>query len=131
MAGGLGKRMNSDLPKVLHELDNKPMLVRVLENSFLLNPKKIFLVVGKYKNIIENTIQKFISLEKIEFINQEEAKGTGDAIKCCRDNLLKYNNHTVIVLSGDVPLVSYDTMKNTINHLNKCKVVITNVDNPH
>ena len=47
MAGGLGKRMNSDLPKVLHELDNKPMLVRVLENSFLLNPKKIFLVVGK------------------------------------------------------------------------------------
>ena len=40
MAGGLGKRMNSDLPKVLHCIKGKPMLVRVLEQSLLLNPDK-------------------------------------------------------------------------------------------
>ena len=38
MAGGLGKRMNSDLPKVLHKVLNKPMIVRVIEESIVLNP---------------------------------------------------------------------------------------------
>ena len=76
MAGGLGKRMKSDIPKVLHNIDNKPMLVRVIENSLLLNPKKIMIVVGKYKNIIKNTIEQYISLDKIEFINQPNANGT-------------------------------------------------------
>tara|TARA_Y100000991_G_C21931776_1_gene331183 strand:- start:428 stop:1177 length:750 start_codon:yes stop_codon:yes gene_type:complete len=131
MAGGLGKRMKSDIPKVLHKLDNKPMLVRVLETSFLLNPKKILLVVGKYRNIIQQTIQNFISLDKIEFIDQPEAKGTGDAVKCCMKNLLEYNNHKVLILSGDVPLVSKETMLNTVDDTKMCKIVVTKVNNPH
>lgn len=130
MAGGLGKRMKSDIPKVLHKLGNKPMLVRVLETSFLLNPKKILLVVGKYRNIIQQTIQNFISIDKIEFIDQPEAKGTGDAVKCCMENLLEYNNHTVLILSGDVPLVSEETMLNTVNDTKMCKIVVTKVNNP-
>lgn len=130
MAGGLGKRMKSDIPKVLHKLDNKPMLVRVLETSFLLNPKKILLIVGKYRNIIEKTIQNFISLEKIDFIDQPEAKGTGHAIQCCMDNLIHYDDHKVLILSGDVPLVSKVTMLNTFNNTRMCKIVITKVTNP-
>ena len=130
MAGGLGKRMQSELPKVLHNLDNKPMLVRVLENSFLLNPKKILVVVGKYKDIISSTIKNYVSLENIEFINQPEAKGTGDAIKCCREDLLNYNDHNVLILSGDVPLVSKETMLNTVKEVKRCKIVVTKVDNP-
>lgn len=130
MAGGLGKRMKSDIPKVLHNIDNKPMLVRVIENSLLLNPKKIMIVVGKYKNIIKNTIEQYISLDKIEFINQPNANGTGDAIKCCRNRIYEYKNHKVLILSGDVPLISSKTMKNTIDNLKMCKIVITEVDNP-
>lgn len=130
MAGGLGKRMKSELPKVLHTVDNKPMLVRVIENSFLLNPKKIMLVVGKYKNIIEETIRSFISLDKIEFIVQPKANGTGDAIKCCWGKLSEYKNHKVLVLSGDVPLVSRDTMKNTVHDVKECRIVVTELDNP-
>ena len=130
MAGGLGKRMQSELPKVLHNLDNKPMLVRVLENSFLLNPKRILVVVGKYKDIISSTIKNYVSLENIEFINQPEAKGTGDAIKCCREELLSYNDHNVLILSGDVPLVSKETMLNTVKEIKQCKIVVTKVDNP-
>lgn len=41
MAGGLGKRMCSDLPKVIHEINGKPMLVHVIEQTNLINPKKI------------------------------------------------------------------------------------------
>jgi len=53
MAGGLGKRMNSDLPKVLHKINWKPLLLNVVQEEMLLNPIKILIVVGKYKNIIE------------------------------------------------------------------------------
>ena len=49
MAGGLGKRMNSELPKVLHCIKGKPMLVRVIEQALFLKPSKIFVVVGKYQ----------------------------------------------------------------------------------
>lgn len=133
MAGGLGKRMLSETPKVLHLLDNKPMLVRVLETSFLLNPSKILVVVGKYKIIIETTLQKYISLEymqKIDFVEQPEPNGTGDAVKCCLSKLTKYNNHTVLILSGDVPLVSKETILETIECVKECKIVVTIVDNP-
>ena len=131
MAGGLGKRMNSEIPKVLHYLDNKPMLIRVLETSILLNPKKILIVVGKYRHIIESTINKYIDLTNIEFIDQPIANGTGDAVNCCRDVLLKYSNHNVLILSGDVPLVSKETMEKTIVNLKECKIVVTKVDDPN
>ena len=42
MAGGLGKRMNSDLPKVLHLLNNKPLIVHVIETALKINPEKIY-----------------------------------------------------------------------------------------
>ena len=48
MAGGLGKRMKSDLPKVLHKVMNKPMLVHVIERALEIKPIKIYIVVGKY-----------------------------------------------------------------------------------
>ena len=102
MAGGLGKRMNSDLPKVLHTVHNKPMLCHVIEQSLALNPYKIFIVVGKYKNIIEQTIGELNN--KVDYIVQPEPLGTGHAIQCCRDELLRYPNKKVLILSGDVPL---------------------------
>jgi len=66
--------MESDLPKVLHqvvELSNinvkYPILVHVLNTSIKLNPTKIFVIVGKYKNIIEETI--IVSLSEHQKIN--------------------------------------------------------------
>ena len=47
LAGGVGKRMQSDVPKVLHTICEKPMLVHVIEQARLINPEKIFIVVGK------------------------------------------------------------------------------------
>jgi UDP-N-acetylglucosamine diphosphorylase/glucosamine-1-phosphate N-acetyltransferase len=111
MAGGLGKRMNSDLPKVLHKIGNTPMLIRVLQQAFLLNPIKIFIVVGKYKKIIEDTIQKYYNLDLFTFVHQSESLGTGNAILCCKDYLYKYIDHKVLILSGDVPLLSSVMMK--------------------
>tara|TARA_B100000424_G_scaffold142194_1_gene108081 strand:- start:97 stop:807 length:711 start_codon:yes stop_codon:yes gene_type:complete len=130
MAGGLGKRMYSNIPKVLHKIKNKPMIVKIIETSLKLNPDKILIVVGKYKDIIKEEISKYLKLDNIQFIDQIVPRGTGDAIMSCRSFLQDYKNKSVLILSGDVPLVSIDTLKNTLDNLNKVKIVTSQVDNP-
>ena len=134
MAGGLGKRMESDIPKVLHEINGIPMIVKILQTALLLNPIKILIVVGIYKTIIKTTIEKYINIDNIIFIDQPNALGTGNAIMCCRDTLMKFDdNSRILVLSGDVPLVSKDIMINSIDNIDNidmCKIVITRIDNP-
>ena len=151
MAGGLGKRMESDLPKVLHKVNgifdqtqtlktqlicqsydelSKPMIVHVINTSLKLNPTKIFIVVGAYKNIIEQTINQYIKKnDLIEYVIQEQALGTGHAIKCCLDKLINYTNLSTIILSGDVPLISLDTIINLTNGSNK--LLVTKLSNPY
>jgi len=111
LAGGLGKRMLSQIPKVLHLLCGKPMLVHVLETAFHLNPAKIYIVVGKYKTIIEETLSKYVSLDKIVFVDQPDAQGTGHAVHCVLSHLLNVNeDHKIVILSGDVPLLKSNTI---------------------
>lgn len=131
MAGGLGKRMNSDLPKVLHFLSGKPLLLKVVHKAMLLDPLKIFIVVGKYKNIIEETLREYISLDNIEFIIQPEALGTGHAIQCCRDELLKYTDTNVVILSGDTPLLKAATIKDFLLDFHKVKIITTQMKTPY
>jgi UDP-N-acetylglucosamine diphosphorylase/glucosamine-1-phosphate N-acetyltransferase len=133
MAGGLGKRMNSDLPKVLHCIKGKPMLVHVIKQSLLLNPCKVLIVVGKYKDIIKNTINLYLDIDtnKIEFIYQEEPLGTGHAIQCCLPNLYNFQGNSVtLILSGDVPLLQHDTLNTFLQYNNDAKLITTLLDNP-
>ena len=137
MAGGLGKRMNSDLPKVLHKIKNKPMLVNILETSLKLNVYKIGIVVGKYYNIIKDSISKYIDKEiiesKITYIIQNEPMGTGHAIICCKNffgKLPLYINN-ICILSGDVPLISCETINNLLINTQYCKILIANLTNPY
>jgi len=116
LAGGLGKRMKSEIPKVLHLLLDEPMLVHVLKTANKLNPNKIFIVVGKYKEIIKETIEKYISIENIVFVDQPEAQGTGHAMMCVRPYLLDHDTDAkVIVLSGDVPLLKSESIQSLDN----------------
>ena len=132
MAGGLGKRMNSKIPKVLHQILNKPMLVRVIEQARLLLPYKILIIVEKYKDIIIKTLEKHIIIdENIIFINQPEALGTGHAIQCCIPELIKYKNSTTIILSGDVPLLRADTLRDFLQYFNIVKLITTLLDDPN
>lgn len=135
MAGGEGKRMNSKLPKVLHLFKNKPMIVHILEKALEINPIKIYIVVGKHKNIIEDTIEKYVDREimnnKIKFVIQKVALGTGDAIKnfCNNINYLNHINSKVLILSGDVPLVSIDTMKQMLKSDSKANILVSYTEN--
>jgi len=144
MAGGLGKRMESDLPKVLHNVNvpnypsiyniTYPMIIHVILKAITINPTKIYIIVGKYKDIIKDTIDKYINLniitnsELIEYVYQGESLGTGHAILCALPQIADYINDSALILSGDVPLISENTLTNLIDDENK--LLITRLNNP-
>ena len=114
LAAGRGSRMNSELPKVLHEINNKPILHFVLETSESLNPEEIILIVGFKKDMVIKSVNKF----NVSFAYQEQQKGTAHAIMQCKENLINTSGKT-LVLSGDVPFISKSTLKNLIKIHNK------------
>lgn len=105
------------------------MIVHVIKTSLDLGVSKIFIVVGKYKNIIKDTIDVFIENSSIiEYVEQEPALGTGHAIKCTLPFIEKYSNERALILSGDVPLISKSTLKGLDGNVNK--LLITELDEP-
>lgn len=130
MAGGLGKRMNSDLPKVLHKIGGKPMLVHVISQALSINPLKIMVIVGKYREKIVQTVKEYMDDKDIIYIDQPTPLGTGHAIQCCREELLKYPNTDAIILSGDVPLLRSSTINEMLIGLNKAKIMTAEFENP-
>ena len=133
MAGGLGKRMNSDLPKVLHTIKNKPMIVYIIESSLSIKPHKIIIVVGKYKSIIKETITKFISEDEeklIEYVDQEIPKGTGHAIIKSKYLLNNMINKNLLILCGDTPLIDNEIISKMLYKLNNFKLCTTELKYP-
>lgn len=130
MAGGLGKRMESKIPKVLHMVNDKPMIVHIIEKAIRVSPEKIFVVGGKFLPIIEYAIYIYKLTNYVTFVKQEQPLGTGHAIQCCKPFLEKYPNTNTLILSGDVPLIEINTLKILLN-VNKCvKVLTTELENP-
>ena len=123
LAGGLGKRMNSDIPKVLNSIHGKPMIIHLLEKCNIFD--RIFIIVGKYHDIIKSTIEIQIKsnpnttsliLDKIEYVMQMYPLGTGHAVQCAKQQIISYmnlfnkNDIRCVVLSGDVPFISQQTI---------------------
>ena len=134
MAGGLGKRMESDLPKVLHKVGKNPMLVQLLIKLRVLAKiqkiDQILIVVGKYRQIIQKTLEEYLDTDVITFIDQPNALGTGHAIQCCANELSGYKNHNVLILSGDVPLLSAELMYKMVINVDIARIMTTIFDEP-
>ncbi len=133
MAGGLGKRMNSTLPKVLHKVGEYPMLVHVIKTSLKINVNNIIVIVGKFKDIIQEEVSKYFNeneLDKISYVIQHEANGTGHAIQCATEKL-KDLNENIIILSGDTPLISKESLELLTNNNNssKCTLMVRTTEN--
>jgi UDP-N-acetylglucosamine diphosphorylase/glucosamine-1-phosphate N-acetyltransferase len=132
MAGGLGKRMESDIPKVLHKINDIPMinsiLIQLKNLSFIVNLQKIIIVVGKYKEEIKSVIDNLTSLPEIVYVTQQDPQGTGHAIMCCKSELLKHIESDILILSGDVPMLSSYTMKSLLNMISNVKFIIATID---
>lgn len=113
LAGGLGKRMMSDIPKVLHTVHGIPMIVRIVTEAKKVKPTKIIVVVGKYHDIIKLTLENH-GHDDIMYAIQKETKGTGDAVKSTIDLLTR--DETNIILNGDTPLLRGETIQKIYDH---------------
>jgi bifunctional UDP-N-acetylglucosamine pyrophosphorylase/glucosamine-1-phosphate N-acetyltransferase len=106
MAAGKGTRLNSQRPKVLHEIGGKPLLAHVIAAaSRIVAPSDIFVVIGHRAE----SVQGAMAATGVRFVEQSEQRGTGHAIQCARTAIAGYQN--ILVLSGDVPLIRSETIK--------------------
>jgi len=110
LAAGLGTRMRSGKAKVLHQLDGRPLIAHVCETAATLDPTNIFVVVGHQADKVEDAVRAEFNNAGIAFVRQEKQLGTGDAVASARE-VLNGRNSTLMILSGDVPLISNETLK--------------------
>lgn len=124
LAAGLGKRMQSDLPKVLHPLAGKPMLAHVLDNARKLNPDRIVVVVGHGADRVKAA---FANQADLQFALQVPQQGTGHAVQQAADLLLEGDakQDATLVLYGDVPLVQAETLQRLLDARNQGMAVLT------
>jgi bifunctional UDP-N-acetylglucosamine pyrophosphorylase/glucosamine-1-phosphate N-acetyltransferase len=123
LAAGLGKRMNSDLPKVLHEAYGKPLLARVLTTAGqVAASQRTTVVVGAGKEAVID------ALKKLSFAGntavQEQPRGTGDAVKAAI-SAIPSDATSVLILYGDVPLLQVSTLEGLIHKHNSTSSTLT------
>lgn len=107
LAAGQSTRMNTRLPKVLHEVCGRPMLEWVIEACRAAGVTRHVVVVGYGK---EQIIELYKSTPDVEFVEQPQQRGTGHAVMCCRKQLEGFKGDT-LVLCGDAPLIRTETLK--------------------
>ncbi len=114
LAAGMGKRMKSDLPKVLHGLAGRPMLTHVLGAARALDPSRIVLVVGHGADTVKRHYEQDTDLG---FVLQQPQLGTGHAVQQAVPELAGSDGpgDVTLVLYGDVPLVNSDTLKRLLD----------------
>ncbi len=111
LAAGKGTRMNSDQPKVLHQIANAPMLVHAMQAGDALNPERTIIVAGHGFDEVRDTVADYNP--EAQVVSQAEQNGTAHAVNVCRDALDGFEGD-VIVLFGDTPFVSTETLEKMI-----------------
>ena len=106
IAAGVSSRMQSDLPKVLHPIAQRPALAYVLETALTINPDQIILVTAPSMENVRQFADEMS--DKITHAIQEKALGTGDAVKSALSHL--DDKGRTIILYGDAPFVSTETV---------------------
>jgi bifunctional UDP-N-acetylglucosamine pyrophosphorylase/glucosamine-1-phosphate N-acetyltransferase len=112
LAAGEGKRMESNIPKVLHPLCGKPMISYVVETARSLRPTRIVVVVGVKSGEIKEALKPAEDVP-LQFAIQDPPKGTGDAVMCAEQSIEEHEG-SVLVLCGDVPLLEQDTIRRLV-----------------
>jgi len=110
LAAGQGKRMHSSLAKVLHCLAGKPLLEHVVQTASKLYSSQLPIVVYGHQGDI---VQHLLSHLNVVWVKQSQQLGTGHALLQASSSI-PTDSH-VLVLYGDVPLISYETLKNFIS----------------
>ena len=112
LAAGFGTRMSSTLPKVLHPLGGRPMLLHLFETLSNVQPDTTVLVTGPGMDSVSGIVANHKL--KPNVVIQEERLGTGHAVTAAR-NFFGGNTETVLVVFGDTPLLTVATIQSLIS----------------
>lgn len=129
LAAGQGKRIKSDLPKVLHKVCGKEMLKHVIDSIRNSGIDDIDVIIGKGAELVkERTLDK-----KVSYSLQDEQLGTGHAVKCA-EGFLKDKKGVVAIFAGDTPLIKQSTIErlfnNHIENKNAATILTSIVEDP-
>ena len=120
MAAGKGTRLKSRRPKVLHEIGGKPLLGHVIAAaSRVVAPSDIKVIVGHQSE----RVREAMGATGVVFVEQAEQRGTGHAVQCASEAIAGYTD--VLVLSGDVPLIRTETIRQVFEFHHKNDAAMT------
>jgi bifunctional UDP-N-acetylglucosamine pyrophosphorylase/glucosamine-1-phosphate N-acetyltransferase len=111
LAAGQGTRMRSDLPKVVHPLGGKPLLLHALGTAQRLKPSRVAVIVGHGAD----RVRQACSGSDVTWVIQDQQLGTGHAVLCARDAFEGFAGD-IVILSGDVPLIRESTLRAMVEH---------------
>ncbi len=120
LAAGQGKRMKSDLPKVMHEVGGKPMIELVIGQAKGINADPIIAVVGHGREHVIPVVER----THTHYVVQEQQLGTGHAVRMAEETLKDFDGD-VLVLSGDVPLLTAETLSKVLAYHQQKKATAT------
>lgn len=106
LAAGKGTRMKSDMAKVLHPLLGKPMIQYVVDTAAQMVQERVVVVVGHQAEAVRRAVT---TIADTRFAEQRRQLGTGHAVQCALPQI-DPSVETVVVLCGDVPLISTGTL---------------------
>lgn len=125
LAGGLGKRMKSDLPKPAHKIGQKSMLQIVIEKLDNIGCERIYVVYGKKGDMLQSSV---IKNEKIVWVHQEPQLGTGHALQVAYAAVDRGDK--VLVCNGDAPFVREETMEKLFSEEKEGVMLVCDVKDP-
>ena len=120
LAAGKGKRMKSDLPKVLHPIGGKPMIHRVLDTLLPMEFEKVVVVIGHKGEQVREALAGY----PVEFAWQREQLGTGHAVKMAAGVLGDFEG-TTLVAAGDVPFLSSEAIHRLMDMHHRTRAAAT------
>ena len=119
LAAGKGTRMHTNLPKVMQPLAGRPMIDHVIITAGTLT-NKISTIIGYKKDVLNEHLSA--NFKNVETFVQPELNGTAGAVKAAQKNIM--DDEDVLILYGDVPLISHESLKNALND-NHDAVILT------
>ncbi|SMP37798.1 UDP-N-acetylglucosamine pyrophosphorylase [Neorhodopirellula lusitana] len=119
LAAGKGTRMNSDLPKVLCSVVDRPMIHFVVDAAEKAGIGKKIVVVGYEAEKVQAELDTR-GQSDIVYALQSEQLGTGHAVQICREHLQGHQGLTMVI-AGDSPLVQAESLKSLIDHFDKTR----------
>jgi len=132
LAAGKGKRMKSEIPKVLHQICFKPIIYYILKSVEKLNPKNVFVIVGHKGSLVEKYLND--NFPSFKVVYQEKQLGTAHAVKAAVKHVREMGSFCMVI-PGDIPLITSDTLERVfkfkLSSESRAVLITAEVKNPY